>query len=182
MDRHIQRLIDAISLVEPKYEVYTTISPNREALVKRGERVYAYELYHQYRCLMERDKVTDCHLNGEIYKDAKVFNAIDGHSCYPDLILHKAFDKIDEESQFFLCEIKMRDNPTLLDDLEKLTKLSESELNFRYYIFLCIGLLMDDLKKNLKNNTSYYNENIICICVNEGKIEFDELKHILNNN
>lgn len=179
MDKHIQRLIGAISLVKSQYEAYTTINSNQETIVKRAERIYAYELYHQYRRLMEQDEVTDCYLNGEIYKEAKVFNAIDGRSCYPDLILHKNLDKIDEESQYFLCEIKMKDNPTLLDDLEKLTKLSESELNFYYYIFLCVGLTMYELKMKLKNKTFHYNGNIICICVDNGKMEIDELKHIL---
>lgn len=166
MDEHLQRLIEAIKLVKSNYECYVTKTSNDEKIIKRAERVYAYELYHQYRTLMKKDNIKDCYLNGEIYKDANIFNAIDGHNCYPDLVLHKAFDKIDEESQYFLCEIKMANNQNLINDLDKLTKLSQSKLNFNYYIFLCVGITKIKFMDKLKNkNIGDYDENIVCICV-----------------
>ena len=168
MDIHLMRLIEAIKLVKANYECYVTKTSNEEKIVKRAERVYAYELYHQYRSLMERDGIDDCYLNGEIYKNSKIFDAIDGHNCSPDLVLHKEFDKIDEESQYFLCEIKMVDNQALIEDIDKLTKLSQSNLNFNYYIFLCVGATREALKSKLNNKKRKinYNDNIVCICVN----------------
>lgn len=174
-DEHIQMLLNAIKEVKPIYIEYVTQVFKKGAVrnvVKRAERVFAYELYHQFRKLMSED--CNYYLNGEIWKDNKVFKNSEVESCYPDLVLHGSLGCIDDGTQYFLCEIKMADNPQLLNDLDKLTNLSNTLLKFKNYIFLCVGLNKEQLlrkidfrfKKKLKKK---YNPKIVCICVDIDK-------------
>lgn len=180
IDEHLRRLIEAISLVKPNYEHYETINIKNEKIIKRAERVYAYELYHQYRSLMKRDNIDDCYLNGEIYKSSTILNNLDNSGYYPDLVLHKRYDSIESETQYFICEIKMKGNPYLIDDLDKLTKLSKKGFGFNYYIFLCVGISMLELSRQIQSSENNYNGEIVCICVNQSKPEMFLLKYLTN--
>ena len=123
------------------------------------------------------------YINGEIWKDKKIINIEKANNCYPDLVLHGSLGCVDKKTQYFLCEIKMSTNQKLLNDLEKLTNLSKSDLGFKSYIFLCVGkskqeLFNDILKENIPSKS--YNGDILCICKTKEDTEIFELKEILN--
>lgn len=187
---YLKRLKQALFKVENIYMEFTTSfyeGDELQTITHRAERVFAYELYHQFRTLMENEKEENYYLNGEIWKDSKIANVESSYSCYPDLVLHGSLGCIEDGKQFFLCEIKMGSNPNLLNDLRKLTNLSKSELNFQFYIFLCVGMtkkkLSDKIQKKKQCLKEKYNGNIVCICKGKGKhVEMFRLKEILSQN
>ena len=147
------------------------------------ERVFAYELYHQIRKIMEEDPIPEryrkMYLNGEAIKDdrfftdlykglsdiCKDFNDDKDNKRIPDLVLHKDMGGIEEEGQIYLAEIKMEENDDALKDLLKLTCFENSNLNFDFYIFIYVGIDVDEFKKKLKKiDTSKLSKNIVCIC------------------
>ncbi len=150
---------------------------------KHEEKVFAYELYHQIRKIMEENPVPDryknVYLNGEAIKDDKFFTDLyEGLSIFyksfkddknnkriPDLVLHKDQGSINKEGQIYLAEIKMGDNKKALDDLEKLTALKNGKLAFEFYIFIYVGKDVNEFKEELKQiDTSNYSKDIVCIC------------------
>ena len=156
---------------------------SEEIVINHEERVFAYELYHQIRKIMEEDPIPDrykkVYLNGEAIKDDKFFTDLyEGLSIYyksfkddknnkriPDLVLHKDQGSINKEGQIYLAEIKMGDNKKALADLEKLTALKKSNLAFEFYIFIYVGKDINEFKEELKQiDTSKYSKDIVCIC------------------
>jgi hypothetical protein len=147
------------------------------------ERVFAYELYHQIRKIMESTpspkRYEKVYLNGEAIKDDRFFiNLYEGLSkvCkdfnddkdnkrIPDLVLHKDMGGIEKEGQIYLAEIKMQGNNDALKDLFKLTCFEKSNLNFEFYIFIYVGKDVEELKQDLKMiDTTNLSKNIVCIC------------------
>ena len=116
----------------------------------RYERIFAYELYHQFRKIME-DPSTEYSnenvvLSGEIHKGDKIY---DMDQCSPDLVLHDPQGMF-VKTQYFLCEMKLKTNPKLLDDLQKIKKMDLQGLNFQRYIFLLIGADRAFLKEEIR--------------------------------
>ncbi len=82
--KYLELIVEAIDQVEEEYfNLTTTYMPN--GIVR--ERVFCYELYHQLRCLQEKNNLTNFSLHGEPDKR--------GHSDFreqdrknPDFIFH----------------------------------------------------------------------------------------------
>lgn len=182
LNPHTKRLILALSKVGDEYLGYETLKYTNgkiQETIKHAERVFAYELYHQYRLLMKEN--CDCYLSGEILKDNKLFEWEINTRCYPDLVLHSNIGNRELSKQYFLCEIKMCDNNNLLDDLKKLAYLSQSNLEFDEYIFLCVGKTKTDLKEIITEPPikRFLYAKTLCICRVENMIEFFRLNEIL---
>ena len=152
------------------------------------ERVFAYELYHQLRVIMEDDpNYKNLYLNGEPIKnnhyfttlfdniDKEYFNCNERNfdKTYPDLVLHEDPGTISPNGQIYLVEIKMEENPMALSDLKKLTLLERSKLNYQAYIFIYIGNDINSLKDKIKKskNTEISN-NIICFFYDFNSVEY----------
>ena len=177
---HVVMLIKALSNVEDSYlgRDMIFVQEDKDNVIKYAERVFAYELYHQFRCLMKND--CNYYLNGEIKK--KYIKEIE-KICYPDLVLHGNHDSIEKGTQYFLCEIKMASNSNLLEDLKKIAKLSESELYFQEYIFLCVGLSKEELEKKFVNcKIEDCNVETLCICRKNSVIEIFRLGEFVKTN
>ena len=178
IDKHVQMLVRALSNVSDDYIGYD-VNKNDKKTIKYAERVFAYELYHQFRSLMG----TDCgyYLNAEIKKDSKILEWERNKDCYPDLVLHGSPIHIDPQTQYFLCEIKMDYNNLKLDDLDKLAKLFDSNLHFQNYISLFIGISKEDLEKKIRNQKKKrkLNDKTLCICRKGSIIEVFSLESII---
>lgn len=158
---YITDFIDALQNVDEKYYTYTTLKND----TKYPERVFAYELYHQFRIIMEKksDVYDDIYLNGEQTKSKEVVENLE--RCAPDLVLHKRLYDYKPEDQLWLCEIKMNGNQNAMSDLNKFYEMEP--LNFQHYIFLYAGVKYVDMEKEIKGikikkDTNIY-EKIICI-------------------
>lgn len=184
LSAHVNMLIEALSKVDKIYWGDGSIfakQDKKEDATKYAERVFAYELYHQFRSLM----TDDCgyYLNGEIKKDNEIFEWEMNRNCYPDLVLHGNLYNIEDGSQYFLCEIKMAHNPYLLDDLDKLARLSDSNLGFQDYISLCIGISKTELKEKIDNqrrDNRKFNNETLCICRKDNVIDVFKLSDIIS--
>ncbi len=166
------------------------------------ERVFAYELYHQIRLIMEPElgKIIDRYnhllLNGEQVKSDCFFKHLfeglsklcekykdDGNNrIIPDLVLHKDLGSIDEGNQLYLVEIKMGQNQNALDDLVKLTFLKESNLGFHFYIFIYVGKTLDTLKEEImKTNKKRLAKEIVCMCIADNQATCTTLGELLSS-
>lgn len=185
-DVYVCDLKQAIKCVKKIYYRWNLVKnaseKEKEAAISYCERVYSYELYHQFRKIMEsyqnKNKYEDLYLSGEPIKNNKFFSDLfeeivraygDTQNTFvPDLVLHKDLGSTEEEGQIFLAEIKMAENRNALDDLSKLTKLQKSKLNFERYIFIYAGknmqTLKEEIKKRYSKNINEISDNIICIC------------------
>lgn len=130
------------------------------------ERVFAYELYHQWSKIIDRENWV---LNGEAGKYLQWFyenrNEKDLKQKYPDLVQY-SLNSNDEESHMIVCEIKREYNVAedLQEDILKLygfTCSSENDTSkgrwFQSYkcgIFLMIGNDISVLQRNLEINKS----------------------------
>ena len=117
---------------------------------KRLERVFAYELYHQWSKIIDRlnkqiDNTNDKYiLNGETIKDMSHFRM--DHSkinSYPDMILHKSIDR--PNGQAIVCEIKRISNFSdngFEEDIKKLRQFvceQQNEYTFSFGVFILVG-------------------------------------------
>ena len=182
----------ALENVDKEYISWTmgNISPNNAKIIqaqntqdksqddditrKYCERVFAYELYHQFRKLMySNDHYNDLFLNGEQQKDNSHFNELlksfSKNKIIPDLILHRCCGSIDMGGQILYIEIKTKNNTAVCDDLQKLTDLTKTKLNFAYYVFIYVDGTFEELKKRIKGYHKQYDDMIHCICVKNKK-------------
>lgn len=172
--------------------------PSEEYQKAYCERVFAYELYHQIRRIMDTNpapaRYEDVYLNGETIKDNKFFTDIyeglaelspkfsdnTDNKRIPDLVLHKDLGSTEVEGQIYLAEIKMKDNKNALDDLKKLTLLEKSKLNFTFYIFIYAGKNIDELKEELsQKDTATLSKDIVCVCSKYGESQCMTLGEII---
>lgn len=210
--RQINLFLRAVQLVKREYYLYEFAPANSKLpqldfpneAIEQTERVFAYELYHQWSMLKSKKWL----LNGEISKNIKWFynrnreeKSLTVNQKYPDLVLHK--DPADNE-QLIVCEIKRKNNLNgLKDDLKKLAIFTFSnETNNLFFspykcgIFLLINGSVDDLKKEIDkcfqnddNSRPFKNieetKKILCVFCQPLKrstrIEYQLLYNIINN-
>ena len=167
-------LLQAVAQVDKIYLSYanTNASTEDKNQIDQQERVFAYELYHQWSLLKDDNLV----LNGEI---GKQWNET---TWYPDLVLHGGQD--DPDNNTIAVEIKrecmVNGKPeAILDDLEKLSFFLENvdkENNFRKYrnyefsVFILLKGGLNEISEALKNENAskkVINDNVICLSYNE---------------
>lgn len=176
MERNISQieiLFKSIIAVEKPYLKYGMFSEEIKKFETSDpvERVFAYELYHQWSIRFCHDHLR---LNGEITKCTD-----EGVHYYPDLVLHSSQENSDKQE--IVCEIKRycilnQDNGCI--DLQKLKLFVSGEDNdvtfnhpFAYGVFIVIGCNMKDLlgKVSIDENS----KNIIIVAYNEpGHLQF----------
>lgn len=188
---YLEDLCSALEEVSPEYKKWILYNTDASGDVKETqesycERVFAYELYHQLRLIMEpcrghvEERYRELILNGEqvkldnfykhlfegLSKLSEKFKKEGENKIIPDLVLHKNIGTIDKDGQIYLVEIKMGENTNALDDLEKLTLLTKSELYFHFYIFVYVDKSIDELKEMiLHKGVDVFSKNIVCICL-----------------
>ena len=154
---HLKDFFKSLNKVGKDYYVYDLdenkvkgLNPSAQTkAIEHTERVFAYELYHQWSCLL---KDTKWRVNAELRKNVEWFYSKDEEKLlfenisnstnestndFPDMVLHKSQK---DDAQLIVCEIKRDDR--ILSDIKK-------DLN-RLYLFT--------IKKDEKNKTSndYY--------------------------
>lgn len=170
-------LLQAVSNVDKGYLSYADSNTNgdKEDIINQLERVFAYELYHQWSLLKDENLI----LNGEIGK------IVNDKEWYPDLVLHGGQD--DRYNNKVVVEIKREcmvhsNKGAIIDDLKKLSKFLEREekdknfFKFRNYENAVFLLLKGELcaisnalsDKELVSGVEL-NDNILCVTYNEKK-------------
>ena len=173
--------VDSIYYRWTNHKVGETEFPSEEIEKAYCERVFAYELYHQIRKIMDANPALERYQgDNKFYTDLfdglseydSSFKEGEDNKRIPDLVLHRDLGSIEKEGQIYLAEIKMAENKNALDDLKKLTVLQKSKLNFTFYIFIYAGKNKDELYEELsKIDTSIVSKDIVCICSKFGESE-----------
>lgn len=181
---HLDDFIKALIEVDGFYYTYTT----QKKVKKYPERVFAYELYHQFRKIMEKkpEKYQSIYLNGEQQKSKQVVEDLE--KCAPDLVLHNCIYDVRPDGQFWACEIKMKNNPEAMSDFEKFYRMEV--LGFQCYIFLYAGVTFEEMaeeirKIEVRTDTEVYEKTICISAYNENgvkQIHCHSLKEIVENN
>lgn len=160
-NKYFKILFDAICNVDKSFVMYKVEDSSYPQvtcndLQEHVERVFAYELYHRWANLLEKNGVCNLALNGEISKkmieDSKneeKSNDKKGkcRSIFPDIVLHASQEN--DDNQLMICEIKREkdfDDTDFLHDLYKLYKYINDKKqgfvwakNFQYGIFILVG-------------------------------------------
>jgi hypothetical protein len=156
-----------------------------------GERVFAYEFYHQWRKVSEQFKYKNLIINGEIRKDGSIYRHDSLGQVYPDLVLHEQQNNMNQ--QIIACEIKTskalnhtNGRKQLKKDLLKLSQF-HIELGFEYCIFLQIMDLENCLDSSiipyLLRIQQHLSEldSIYLIIKDYEVIKYDTIQNIINN-
>ena len=166
--RFIDDLLLSLSKVDSFYYSYTTTKGN----IKYPERVFAYEVYHQLRDILQekKEEYDDVYLNGEQQKSSEVVD--DLSKCTPDLVLHRRIYDCEPEDQLWLCEIKMKGNPDAMGDLMKFEKMES--LNFQSYIFLYAGVTFSEMvdkigETKIQSDNGVFDKTICISSYNDGE-------------
>lgn len=180
---HLDDFIKALIEVDGFYYTYTT----QKKVKKYPERVFAYELYHQFRKIMEKnpEKYQSIYLNGEQQKSKQVVEDLE--KCAPDLVLHDCIYDVRPDGQFWACEIKMKGNPDAMSDFDKFYRMEV--LGFKCYIFLFAGVTFEEMaeeirKLKVRTDTDVYKKTICISTYNENgikQIHCHSLKDIVEN-
>lgn len=150
--KYFHILFEAILKVHKKYVTYEIHAPH-EGWEEHLERVFAYELYHQWAKQLEINDAQNLVLNGEVYKhlvwkticyDCDSKPTIKG--VYPDLVLHSS--QGNDKNQKMICEIKREVNissEALFADFLKLScylrkkSFQDDFAPFDYGVFILVG-------------------------------------------
>lgn len=187
--------LESLHLVDGNYYVYDLneeilkrIDPHAKTKsIKQTERVFAYELYHQWSNLLN-----GWVLNAELFKHMEWFYPEEDDDAYPDMALHQGQNK---DHQLIVCEIKRnnRVDKDIVKDLTRLykfTRKSNTKKTFKPYkcgIFLAINANMKVITDSIYRHrlklskTINFNlvDNIICVASNYDRtISFQSLGEI----
>ena len=178
---------------------------NRTKAIHQTERVFAYELYHQWACRLCSQK--DWIINAELFKHVDWFYSEDNNITsktsnnlnakkkkyskdFPDMVLHKGQNK---DAQMIVCEIKRKSrlHKDIKDDIDRLclfTKNKDLKVHDDYYqsykcgIFLCFNVDFDDIADEVEMQfleKEYENlDNILCVSACFKKEENDYVQAI----
>lgn len=197
LQKVICTLFDAILHVNQSYLEFE--EPEKKVWVSHLERVFAYELYHQWSKILKREKLfgpTKFVLNAEINKNTNYFGHVGEGVKYPDMVLHH--NQGDNKNQGIVCEIKRKGGFNLKsfrDDIEKLDCFMQEESNYRFAIgtFILVGDKIDEiynkvasLKKSMiglrsTTKTVEIQKRIVCIAYNGNNLEFSTLYQMICN-
>ena len=201
VELHLRKLLEAIDNVKIEYATYALNGlpiPSKyrtKGLIKHTERVFAYELYHQWSNIIDKRtwvinaeirKYLECFKNN-LMKHASDENPNNGTNCYgqnkvwnfPDLVLHKGQN---QNYQMIACEIKRKERlkNDFVKDIETLYWLTRSDLidnsnkdslaPYRSGVFLLLNGNFEDLKSIVKESQKAFDEK---------KIELDKTKNII---
>lgn len=193
---HLKVFFKSLDKIDNEYYVYdlnekilkTLALHAQTKALKHTERVFAYELYHQWSIY----KMDGWVLNAELFKHLDWFytkktgrkDTPNSYKSYPDMVLHRG-QQVDD--QMIVCEIKRdyRVEKDIVDDLIKLykfTRKNEQQNLFKAYhcgVFLVINAGMDIIVDNILSHSlelaelidSNSVDNLICVAssVSEGK-------------
>lgn len=167
---YTEDFLNALCNVDPGYYLFSPAHTGNARYVREEvytERIFAYEFYHQYRCIMsENGKYSDIFLNGEQTKTKEVVPDLE--RCAPDLVMHKKIEAADPKGQLWLCEIKMARSQDPLSDIRKFHDMAS--LQFKEKIFLFAGgckerlLLLINEKLGANQINPDKDGNVICVC------------------
>jgi hypothetical protein len=149
----IEIVITALQKIQKIYLEYPTIANKH----KHGERVFAYEFYHQLR---ERIEPLFLDLSGEPIKGQDLLPAID-QPIVPDFIIHNYATETNEMA----IEVKLTPKLTgqqILNDLEKLVILINPPLRYNWGVFYAGNCNLIDK-------------------INNSRLKREEILQILNN-
>ena len=151
---NLQALFESVLKVKSLY--YSFEGKNKSRL----ERIFAYELYHQWSIVI-KDKYPEDNfgnreylINAETGKNIQCFDKNKSGNKYPDMVLHKSMDK--PTGQGIVCEFKRIDNfriDSLKNDLVKLEEFvcgAENDYKFGYGFFLLINGTITSLLKKIE--------------------------------
>ena len=155
------------------------------------ERVFAYELYHQFRKLMcDNEKYDHLFFNGEQQKDNSHFkhllDVINKEKIIPDLVLHENIGTYENGGQVLYVEIKTVHNNNVYYDLKKLSDLTKSSLDFIFYIFVYVDGTIAELQDKVKGprkkkNYDELDDDVLCICIKNNKADKIYVKEMKDN-
>lgn len=170
---YMDDFLQALCNVDISYYMYSPAHTGNADRVREEvytERIFAYEFYHQYRCIMSSDENKERYeglfLNGEQTKTKEVVPDLE--KCAPDLVMHRERGADVPNGQLWLCEIKMAKSHNPLSDITKIHDMVS--LHFKENIFLFAGACKERLLLYIKNKVeigeiSLENDgNVICIC------------------
>lgn len=188
-------LFDAILNVKKSYLEFE--EPEKKVWVSHLERVFAYELYHQWSNILKREKLLDIYLlNAEIGKNTDYFGSMNDGIKFPDMVLHH--NQGDNENQGIICEIKRKEgfnNKSFQEDIIKLEYFLQDETDYRFAIgvFILVGENIDKifdkvayLKKSIigfrnTKKTSEIQKRILCLTYDGKFLTFSNLYHMIKN-
>lgn len=170
MSKYLDNLIEAFHQVEQKYYSWWSIkhfngkTENQQINYQRIERVFAFELYHQFRKQMEYNPLDfkDLLFNAEPLKNYVyeilatdnyflVDSETSQHSIIPDLVLHKGQDTVGKENQKLTIEIKAQLKPDVKKDLSKLLLMAD-KFGFEYGVFITINSKQEYITHKIKES------------------------------
>ena len=188
-------LLEAILKVKKEYLEYS--DPIKNVYISHYERVFAYELYHQWSTVLKKEKLDqDYIINAEVGKNTSYFGKIDHGVKFPDMVLHHNHG--DNLNQGIICEIKRKeglDYYSLRNDLEKLSYFLNNEKSYGFALGVFI-LVREDFetirqyvhrsRKGLIGITQTkeakeFQKRIICLTYKNERIDFSDLQSILKN-
>lgn len=175
---HLIMMLEALWNVSKDYLWYVDYSESLEntRYVEQLERVFAYEFYHQWRNILEKND-SNMFLNGEISKRVKddLVNNKET-TIFPDMVLHGGQDN--DNNQLIACEFKRKDGITKdsykLDIICLVNYLSKKYFTmnpFKCGVFILVGDTMDKLRRytdSVKSieNIGKFSNSILCITYN----------------
>lgn len=194
LNSQIQLLCDAIINVDRTYLWYednvAEIENEPPKAVKHLERVFAYQLYHEWSILL-KGLGSELTLNAEISKC--VYDEIKNKetTVFPDFVLHCS--QGNDNMQLLVCEVKRRVGTTkelIKADIIALASYLDKNLfskdPFEIGIFVLVGceqsFLIDRLKDLNTNKLTDYDDKILCITYNySDKLGYTFSKNTLSN-
>lgn len=183
-------LFEAILKVKIDYVIMTGKS------ISRLEKIFAYELYHQWSKIIERNYEEDNNgnrkyiLNAESGKNMHLFDGRKRQMKYPDMVLHKYMDYPDDQG--VVCEIKRKENcgeKEFEEDIKKLERFvcgRKNRYKFRFGVFILFNDTIDSIFENmnklnwLSNCRKTRSERIVLVTYKNNRLEVTTLYDALN--
>lgn len=149
MNQYLQDLENAFRLVRINYYRWEALRGNGLNYEQEAENNFSSEIIRHFRNNMERDE------------NRALYNGLDCHfdvrktrmHLQPDIVLHES--PSNRNRQIFYCEVKVKTDADLTDDLRKLKIAISNDLNFSNAVIIVVNKALEVVKEDIIN---FYND------------------------
>jgi hypothetical protein len=145
MNQFLQDLESAFRLVRINFYRWDALRENGPIYEQEAENNFSSEIIRHFRNNMEREENKVLYSGLDCHFDVRKAR----YHIHPDIVLHESADN--QNRQILYCEVKVKTNANLTDDLRKLQIAISNNLNFNNAVIIVANKALKEVKDEICN-------------------------------
>jgi len=175
MNKCLVDIMSAVTSIDSGYFKARGTRLNETQYDQHIEQSFSAELFHQFRCIMEKTVNLGYYENLVLHFDITKLSV----DSRPDLVLHESQSNRNNQQMFI--EVKTDPRADLTNDFNKLIMATEDYLNFKNSVMIIVNRPFSETHRLILNHNNFRNIHqnqkdrifIVNVFDNNGDLEYD---------